>query len=102
AFHRQRYLQDPSCHHPASCWCFPRARLQRRLPHQHPFDRPWLHSWYHPRSVHHIQVLAESHIKPNDAGITTMSLYDTHSLFLLAVQGPDSSAGFPVRVTPRI
>lgn len=31
-------------------------------------------SGYHPRSVHHIQVLAESHIEPSDEGITIMSL----------------------------
>jgi hypothetical protein len=40
----QRYLQDHLRHCPASSWCLPRARLQRRLPHQHPADRPRLHS----------------------------------------------------------
>ena len=35
---QQRYLQNHSCHLPATCRCIPRARLWSRFVDQHPVD----------------------------------------------------------------
>merc|ERR1712000_182160 len=53
-FHRVRHLQDHLRHHPAPSGSLPRARLRRRPAHQHCPDHPG----FHPRPVHHPQVLS--------------------------------------------
>merc|ERR1712227_638726 len=60
AFHRIRHHQDHLRRRAASSRSLPRAWLRRRPPHQPAFDHPWLHSRYHPRPVHHPQVLGAS------------------------------------------
>lgn len=42
----QRHHQDHPRHLPPARRCLPRARLRRRLPHQHPPHHPGLHSRY--------------------------------------------------------
>ncbi|KZL81434.1 hypothetical protein CI238_12131, partial [Colletotrichum incanum] len=66
AFHRFRYLQDHPCRHPPPRWCLPRAWVRRRLLHQHFVDHPRLPAWYHPRPVHHPEVLSASSLKLPD------------------------------------